>query len=206
MVAPAAVWGFEVSRDTDDEAAGVVVEKVLAKSPAAVGGLKAGDRLLTLDGRWTDSVSDTFIAATAVKPGKPVVLVVTRGGKEVKLTVTPGKGCEFAGRTGSAPGVGTQGFRPVLNTAAPPGRIQKPGLRPGGAAVFSTGRKPCVTPAPCYFLNKSRKRSSYRLNSPRRSSSRFSSNARLRSSAARANSSSIRSTAGGATGSSPSSY
>lgn len=93
VLAPAAVWGFEVvSRDADDVDPGVVVEKVLAKSPAADGGLKAGDRLLTLDGRWTDSVSDTFLAATLTKPGKPVALVVTRGGKEVKLTVTPGKG------------------------------------------------------------------------------------------------------------------
>ncbi len=51
-----------------------------------------GDRLLTLDSRWTDSVADTFLAATTVKPGKVVTLVVSRDGKEVKLTVTPGKG------------------------------------------------------------------------------------------------------------------
>ena len=92
VVAPAAVWGFDVSRDADDKEAGVVVGKVLAKSPAALGGLKEGDRLLTLDGRWTDTVSDTFLAASLVKPEKPVTLVVVRGGKEVKLTVTPGKG------------------------------------------------------------------------------------------------------------------
>lgn len=92
VLAPAAVWGFDVSRDKDDEKPGVTVAKVLAKSPAALGGLKEGDRLLTLDGRWTDSVSDTFLAATMVKPGKAVPLVVLRGGKEVKLTVTPGAG------------------------------------------------------------------------------------------------------------------
>ncbi|AMV26424.1 serine endoprotease [Gemmata sp. SH-PL17] len=92
VVAPAAVWGFDVSRDKDDEEAGVVVGKVLAKSPAAVGGLKEGDRLLTLDGRWTDTVADTFLAASLVKPGKAVTLVVKRDGKEKKLTVTPGNG------------------------------------------------------------------------------------------------------------------
>ena len=92
VVAPAAVWGFAVDKDKDDEAAGVKVTEVLAKGSAASGGLKAGDRLLTLDGRWTDSVSDTFIAASAVKPGKTVTLVVLRDGKEVKLSVTPGKG------------------------------------------------------------------------------------------------------------------
>jgi hypothetical protein len=92
ILAPAGVWGFTVDKPKDDEDAGVKVTEVLAKSPAAAGGLKEGDRLLTLDGRWTDSVSDTFLAASAVKPGKAVTLVVKRDGKEVKLTVTPAKG------------------------------------------------------------------------------------------------------------------
>lgn len=92
VVAPAAVWGFEVSRAKDDDEPGVAVDAVLAKSPVALGGLKKGDRLLTLDGRWTDTVSDTFTAASLVKPGKPVTLVVKRDGKELKLTVTPVKG------------------------------------------------------------------------------------------------------------------
>ena len=67
-------------------------ESHIAGSPAAAGGLKAGDRLLTLDGRWTDSLSDAFIAASFVKPGSPAVLTVKRDGKEVKLTVKPAKG------------------------------------------------------------------------------------------------------------------
>ena len=92
VVAPAAVWGFAVDKDKDDEDAGVKVTEVLAKAPAAAGGLKVGDRLLTLDGRWTDSVGDTFTAASMVKPGKAVTLVVKRDGKEVKLTITPGRG------------------------------------------------------------------------------------------------------------------
>jgi hypothetical protein len=91
VVAPAALWGFTVDK-ADAEDAGVKVTEVLSKSPAAAGGLKKGDRLLTLDGRWTDSVSDTFVAASGVKPGKAATLVVKRDGKEVKLTVTPGKG------------------------------------------------------------------------------------------------------------------
>lgn len=91
ILAPAAVWGFEVEAAKDDDA-GVVVSKVYARSAASTGGLKAGDRLLTLDGRWTDTVSDTFLAASLVRAGKPVTLVVKRDGKEVKLTVTPGTG------------------------------------------------------------------------------------------------------------------
>ncbi|QJX00880.1 aspartyl protease family protein [Frigoriglobus tundricola] len=92
VLAPAGVWGFTVDKAKDDEDAGVKVTEVLARSPAALGGLKVGDRLLTLDSRWTDTISDTFVAAGAVKPGREVVLVVARGGKEVKLTVTPTKG------------------------------------------------------------------------------------------------------------------
>lgn len=92
VVAPAAVWGFAVGKSKEDEAAGVVVTEVLEGSAAAAGGLRIGDRLLTLDGRWTDSVADTFVAASLAKPGKAVPLVVTRAGKEVKLTVTPAKG------------------------------------------------------------------------------------------------------------------
>ena len=92
VLAPAGVWGFTVDKAKDDDDAGVKVTEVLAKSPAASGGLKVGDRLLTLDGRWTDTVSDTFVAAGSVKPGNEVVLVVVRDGKEVKLTVTPAKG------------------------------------------------------------------------------------------------------------------
>ena len=92
VVAPAAVWGFAVGKSKDDEAAGVVVTEVLEGSAAATGGLRIGDRLLTLDSRWTDSVSDAFVAASGVKPGKAVTLVVKRDGKEMKLTVTPAKG------------------------------------------------------------------------------------------------------------------
>ncbi len=92
VVAPAAVWGFAVDKGKDDTSDGVKVTEVLEKSPAAKGGLEPNDRLLTLDGRWTDSVADTFNAAASIKPGKPVTLVVKRGDKEVKLTVTPAKG------------------------------------------------------------------------------------------------------------------
>ena len=92
ILAPAGVWGFTVDKNKDDEDAGVKVTEVLEKSAAAAGGLKVGDRLLTLDGRWTDTVGDTFLATTLVKPGRTVTLVVKRDGKDVKLTVTPAKG------------------------------------------------------------------------------------------------------------------
>jgi len=87
-----ALWGFEVGKEANDEKDGVTLLKVYAGTPAAKAGLKAGDRLLTLDGRWTDTVGDATIAASLVKPGKPAELKLTRAGKELKATVTPVKG------------------------------------------------------------------------------------------------------------------
>src|SRR5205814_1715850 len=87
FLAPAGQWGFRVVKQEKDEGAGVEVKDVLPGGPAAAAGLKVGDRLLTLDGRWTDSVEDCFMAASFVQPGQTARLVVQRNGKEVELTV-----------------------------------------------------------------------------------------------------------------------
>jgi S1-C subfamily serine protease len=92
VAAPAGLWGLEVTKDKSDEDAGVDVKAVMSGGPAAAAGLKAGDRILTIDGRWTDSVPDTYQAASYVKPGRSVVVVVKRDGKEVRLTVAPKTG------------------------------------------------------------------------------------------------------------------
>jgi hypothetical protein len=87
VVAPAGQWGILASKAKDDEEAGVVVKEVLAGSAAAAAGVKAGDRLLTLDGRWTDSLVDLYTAAGYAKPGSTVPLTVRRDGKEMVLKV-----------------------------------------------------------------------------------------------------------------------
>ena len=92
VLAPAAEWGLVADKDDKDEEAGVTVKDVLAGGPAAAAGLKAGDRLLTLDGRWTDSLVDLYKAAGYVKPGETVAVVVKRDGKEVTLKVKPASG------------------------------------------------------------------------------------------------------------------
>jgi membrane-associated protease RseP (regulator of RpoE activity) len=89
ILAPAAQWGILASKEAGDEEAGVTVKDVLAGSAAAAAGLKAGDRLLTLDGRWTDSVVDLYAAAGHVKAGTTVAVTVKRDGKEVELKVKP---------------------------------------------------------------------------------------------------------------------
>ena len=76
-----------MTKDAKDEQPGVTVQHVVAGTPAAAAGLQVGDRLLTVDGRWTDSVADCVLAAGYVQPGSSARLLVLRGGKEVELSV-----------------------------------------------------------------------------------------------------------------------
>jgi hypothetical protein len=88
VVGPAGVWGFSVEKKEDDAEPGVTVKAVVPGSPAAKAGLQKGDRLLTLDDRWTDTVVDCYRAAGHVRPDTAARLVVKRNGKEMDLTVT----------------------------------------------------------------------------------------------------------------------
>jgi hypothetical protein len=92
VLVPAAQWGFTADKGESDEAAGLTVKLVLKDSAADAAGLKVGDRLLTLDGRWTDTPVDLFEAAAPIKPGRATVLKVKRGDKELDLKVTPKAG------------------------------------------------------------------------------------------------------------------
>ena len=92
MLAPAAQWGMIAAKETSDKEDGVTIKSVLPDSPAAEAGLKAGDRLLTLDGRWTDSLVDLYTAAGYAKPGETAPVVIKRGGKELRLQVKPTAG------------------------------------------------------------------------------------------------------------------
>lgn len=92
VLAPAGVLGIRVEKAKDDEAAGVTIADVLPESAAADAGFKIGDRLLTLDGRWTDTVNDLYLAAGFIEMGRPVVAQVSRSGKKLSLKVTPRAG------------------------------------------------------------------------------------------------------------------
>ena len=58
----------------------------------AVAGLKAGDVLGTIDGRWITSIADVYHAAAKAAPGAVVTVVITRDGKELTLTIKPADG------------------------------------------------------------------------------------------------------------------
>lgn len=93
VLSPRGVWGIRLGRPTgglDDP--GVPVAAVDDGSPAQRGGLKPGDIITTLDGRWTASIADVFAAAADADPGRPAEVVILRDGKEMTLTVTPADG------------------------------------------------------------------------------------------------------------------
>jgi membrane-associated protease RseP (regulator of RpoE activity) len=92
VLAPAALWGFVVHKEADDADAGVPIKEVFPGSAAARAGLKPGDRLLTLDGRWTDTVSDTYRAAAEISARTETVVRIRRGEQEMELTVVPTTG------------------------------------------------------------------------------------------------------------------
>lgn len=87
VLAPGGLFGFRVDKDAKDDEAGVTVKEVLPDTPAAAAGLKEGDRLLTLDRRWTDTVADCYYAASRARPGETVNATVRRGGKEMTLHI-----------------------------------------------------------------------------------------------------------------------
>jgi hypothetical protein len=92
VVAPAGLWGFSVDKKANDDEGGVLITKVLDNSPAARAGLRIGDRLLSLDDRWTDSVVDCYTAAEHVKPGTVARARIQRAGQEIDLNLTPENG------------------------------------------------------------------------------------------------------------------
>ncbi len=93
VLAPLGLWGIRLGEPTGGiDAPGVPIAAVVAGSPAEKGGLKAGDVITTLDGRWTASVHDVYAAAADAAPGRAADVVILRDGKEMTLSVTPTEG------------------------------------------------------------------------------------------------------------------
>jgi len=93
VLAPSGLWGLRLGEPTGGlDSPGVPIVKVYEGSPAAHSGLKPGDVLTTVDGRWTTSITDAYHAAAEVKPGRAVPVVVHRDGKDVAVSVIPADG------------------------------------------------------------------------------------------------------------------
>lgn len=89
-LASAGLWGLKVGEPPDGiNSLGVPIETVLTGSPAEAAGLRVGDILTALDGRWTVSETDALAAAATVPPGRAVPVTILRAGREMTLLVTP---------------------------------------------------------------------------------------------------------------------
>jgi hypothetical protein len=74
--------------DFRDDLKGVPFADVTPNSPAAKGGLKAGDLLVEFDGKPIENLYDFTYALRGKKPGDVVIVVIKRNGQDVKATIT----------------------------------------------------------------------------------------------------------------------
>jgi membrane-associated protease RseP (regulator of RpoE activity) len=88
VLAPGGLLGLTLG-DPAESGSGVAIRTVRPGSPAEAAGLKPGDILTTLDGRWTTTVADAYAAANGATPGQPLEAVILRDGQEMKLKVKP---------------------------------------------------------------------------------------------------------------------
>jgi len=72
------------------EAGGAAVRSVIARGPAARGGLRQGDRIVEIAGTPVREPDDVSAVVNARRPGDKVRVIVERGGQRRTLTVTLG--------------------------------------------------------------------------------------------------------------------
>jgi hypothetical protein len=93
VLAPSAMLGLRLSKPIDGmNPPGVPIAEVYKDSPADRAGLRSGDVLISLDGRWTTSITDVFAAAGDVKPDRDAPVVIVRDGVEKMVTIRPADG------------------------------------------------------------------------------------------------------------------
>jgi putative serine protease PepD len=77
-----------VSIGTNANGAGAVVGTVRTGSPAANGGVKPGDVVVSVNGKPISSANELTAAIGALQPGDKATLEMQRGGSTLRLTVT----------------------------------------------------------------------------------------------------------------------
>ena len=82
-------------------------EVVDATGPAARAGLRAGDRIVAIDGQRVDD-ADVVQRAIAASPGKPLALSIERDGAALAVNVTPSDSSGNAPRNGAEPARGAR--------------------------------------------------------------------------------------------------
>lgn len=90
VLAPLGQWGLRLGNPTGGlDSPGVPIVEVYNGSAADRAGLKPGDVLVTVDGRWTTSIADVFHAAADIEPGREAAIVIHRGGTEQTIKMKP---------------------------------------------------------------------------------------------------------------------
>ena len=69
---------------------GVIITGVLQGAPAAQGGIRPGDVILSVAGKPTDNVSQLLTAVAGLQPGKAASFELQRGDRQLELSVVPG--------------------------------------------------------------------------------------------------------------------
>ena len=87
VLAPTGLWGLTLGEPAGG-GLGIAIKTVRPGSPADLAGLKPGDILTVIDGRWTADAPDAYAATALAKPG-PIEAVVMRDGQEVRVKVEP---------------------------------------------------------------------------------------------------------------------
>jgi hypothetical protein len=93
ILAPSAMLGLRLGKPAGGvDSPGVPIAEIYQDSPADRAGLKAGDMLISLDGRWTTSITDVYDVAADLKPGRDAAVVIQRDGSEKTLSIRPADG------------------------------------------------------------------------------------------------------------------
>lgn len=80
----------EDDEDKEDEVQGMVVEDVMDDSPASKAGIEPGDVIISVNGKTLENFTELQEAVQgAGKAEKPVVLVIRREDKDIKLKIKP---------------------------------------------------------------------------------------------------------------------
>lgn len=86
-----ATRGF-LGLESEEDDKGLLVKSVLDRGPAAIGGLKPGDRLLEFDGRTVREASDLARYLNKRRSGDLTPVLIRRDGKELEINITLGEG------------------------------------------------------------------------------------------------------------------
>jgi membrane-associated protease RseP (regulator of RpoE activity) len=143
-----------VADDTPEPGKGVLLTGVRPGAPSELGGLKAGDVIIAIDGKPCRNLDDLDKALEKGTVGTKLVMTVQRQGKEEKKTITlgtrPVEG-EAADNPGEAPPADAPAAEPPLPAPSLPGRgspvPEIPGpTRPASPAIRGVGDDPLPAP------------------------------------------------------------